>query len=133
MEAEAMGYIIGLIIAVVFGLLVAENAKSYDVNGALWGFLAFLLPIVFIPMYFLVRGERLSEPKVYAQEQNAYQQRTQKKEVNQVIKNKILTDTGDLKCPSCGNIILNANVDRSQPLVPCSVCDTKFVNVIYNK
>ena len=51
--------IIGVIIALVIAVLVAQDANARGMNGALWGVFTFLLCIVAIPVYLVVRKPRL--------------------------------------------------------------------------
>ncbi|MFH2070553.1 MAG: protein kinase [Elusimicrobiota bacterium] len=47
--------LIGIIIVVVVGVLVAQDAKKRGMSPWVWGIGVFLLCIVFLPIYFIVR------------------------------------------------------------------------------
>lgn len=46
---------VGLIIAGVVGVLIGRDAKSRGMSGAIWGICAFLMCIVTVPIYIVVR------------------------------------------------------------------------------
>ena len=50
-----MEFIIGLIIIVPVAYLIAQDANSRGMNGAGWGILVFLVCIVALPIYLIVR------------------------------------------------------------------------------
>jgi len=50
-----MEIIIGLIISAVVAVLIAKDAESRGMNGLGWGIFTFLLCIVAIPVYLVVR------------------------------------------------------------------------------
>ena len=52
---EGIGYIIGLIIAAIIGVIIAKDANSRGMNGAGWGIFVFLVCIVALPIYLIVR------------------------------------------------------------------------------
>ncbi|MCG6187699.1 hypothetical protein [Maribellus maritimus] len=51
--------VIGIIIAIIVGIVIAQDANKRGMNGTLWGVCVALLMIVFLPIYFIVR-----KPKV---------------------------------------------------------------------
>ena len=52
---EGIGYIFGLIIAVIIAVLIAKDANSRGMNGTLWGIFVFLVCIIALPVYLVVR------------------------------------------------------------------------------
>lgn len=50
-----MGILVGLAIAAVIGAIVAQDANKRGMNGAGWGFCTFLMCIVFLPLYLIMR------------------------------------------------------------------------------
>lgn len=50
-----MEVVIGLIIAAVVGVIIAKDANSRGMNGFGWGIFTFLICIVAIPIYLIVR------------------------------------------------------------------------------
>ena len=46
---------LGLIIALIVGILVGQDANKRGMNGLGWGLGVFLLMIVFLPIYLIVR------------------------------------------------------------------------------
>jgi len=52
---DGFGLIVGLIIAAIVGVLIAKDANSRGMNGAGWGIFVFLICIVALPLYLLVR------------------------------------------------------------------------------
>ena len=64
---EAAGFagaylVVGLIINAVVGVLIARDANSRGMNGLGWGIFTFLICIVALPVYLVVRKPR-EEPK----------------------------------------------------------------------
>ena len=55
MEPQLFGALIGLVIAGIVGYLIAQDANKRGMSGALWGIAVFLLCIVFLPIYLIVR------------------------------------------------------------------------------
>lgn len=53
--------IIGLIIAVIIGVLIGKDAASRGMSGVGWGIFTFLLCIIAVPIYLVVRRPRLDE------------------------------------------------------------------------
>jgi hypothetical protein len=51
----------GLAIAAAIGFWVATDAKKRGMNGVLWGVAVFLVCIVFLPIYLIVRKPLLPE------------------------------------------------------------------------
>lgn len=52
---EPFGTIIGLVIAGIVGYMISQDATKRGMSGALWGIAVFLLCIVFLPIYLVVR------------------------------------------------------------------------------
>ena len=52
---DGAGLIFGLIIAAIIGVLIAKDANSRGMNGAAWGIFTFLVCIVAVPIYLIVR------------------------------------------------------------------------------
>ena len=55
MDPSFFGTIIGLVIAGIVGYMIYQDANKRGMSGALWGIAVFLLCIVFLPIYLLVR------------------------------------------------------------------------------
>lgn len=47
--------LIGVIIAAAIAFWVYKDAETRGMNGILWGILTFLLCIVFLPVYLIIR------------------------------------------------------------------------------
>jgi len=47
--------VIGLIIAAAIAFWVYRDAESRGMSGILWGILTFLLCIIFLPVYLIIR------------------------------------------------------------------------------
>jgi len=60
LENKNVGYYIGLCIALIVGILVGQDASTRGMNAWGWGIGVFLLMIVFLPLYFILR-----KPKNY--------------------------------------------------------------------
>ncbi len=56
-----MGTIIGLIIALVIGIAIGNDASKRGMNSWGWGIGVFLLLIVFLPLYFILREPKIKE------------------------------------------------------------------------
>ena len=56
-----IGYLFGLIIAATVGVLIAKDANSRGMNGTGWGIFVFLVCIVALPTYLIVRKPVLEE------------------------------------------------------------------------
>jgi hypothetical protein len=56
-------FVIGLIIAAVIGVLIGRDASSRGMNGVGWGIFAFLICIIAVPIYLIVRRPRLDEQR----------------------------------------------------------------------
>lgn len=59
MEANLEAFI-GVIIAAVIGVLIGKDATSRGMNGLGWGIFTFLICIIAIPIYLIVRKDRIS-------------------------------------------------------------------------
>ena len=55
--------IFGLIIAAVIGFLIGRDAESRGMSGLGWGFFSFLICIIAVPIYLVVRKPRIDERK----------------------------------------------------------------------
>lgn len=51
--------VIAVVIAVVIALAVRNDAEKRNMNGFLWGLFTFLLMIVALPTYFIVRKPKI--------------------------------------------------------------------------
>lgn len=56
-----MEVIFGLAIAAVVGVLIAKDANERDMNGVGWGIFTFLICIIAVPIYLIVRKPRKGE------------------------------------------------------------------------
>jgi len=54
---EAVG---GLIIAAIIGVLIGKDAKERGMSGIGWGLFSFLICIVAVPIYLIVRKPRIA-------------------------------------------------------------------------
>lgn len=54
-----MEILIGLIIAAIVGVIIAKDASARGMSGVGWGLFTFLVCIVAIPIYLVVRRPRL--------------------------------------------------------------------------
>ena len=52
----------GFVIVVILAVVVAQDANKRGMSGVLWGIGVFLLCIVFLPLYFIVRKPLLVPP-----------------------------------------------------------------------
>jgi F0F1-type ATP synthase assembly protein I len=52
---DGFGFIVGLIVAAIIGVLIAKDANSRGMNGSGWGIFVFLICIVALPIYLIVR------------------------------------------------------------------------------
>ncbi len=52
---------LGLVIALIVGLIIGNDASSRGMNGFLWGLFVFLVCIVALPIYVIVRKPRLQD------------------------------------------------------------------------
>ena len=50
--------LIAICIAGIIGILVGDNARKYGMNPIGWGAFVFLIMIVGLPTYFIVRSRR---------------------------------------------------------------------------
>ena len=51
--------VLGLIIAAIVGILVGQDASKRGMNAWGWGIGVFLLMIVFLPLYFILRKPKI--------------------------------------------------------------------------
>jgi uncharacterized membrane protein len=51
--------ILGLLIALVVGIIVGQDASTRGMNAWGWGIGVFLLMIVFLPLYFILRKPKI--------------------------------------------------------------------------
>lgn len=56
-QMEAVG---GLIIAAIIGVLIGKDAKARGMSGIGWGLFSFLICIVAVPIYLIVRKPRIA-------------------------------------------------------------------------
>ncbi len=56
-----MEIIIGLVIAIVVGVIIGKDASARGMSGFGWGFFTFAFCIVALPSYLIVRRPRLDE------------------------------------------------------------------------
>tara|TARA_B100001094_G_scaffold269910_1_gene274461 strand:- start:728 stop:922 length:195 start_codon:yes stop_codon:yes gene_type:complete len=49
---------IGILIAAIVGVLVGRDAKKYRMNTWAWGIFVFLILIIGLPAYFIVRENK---------------------------------------------------------------------------
>jgi hypothetical protein len=47
--------LVGILIAAAIGFWVYKDARERGMNGVLWGILTFLICIIFLPIYLLIR------------------------------------------------------------------------------
>ena len=57
------GFFIGMVIAAVIGVLIGKDAQSRGMSGLGWGLATFLLCIIAVPVYLIVRKPRVDEGK----------------------------------------------------------------------
>jgi hypothetical protein len=50
----------GLVIAVIIGVLIGKDATARGMSGAGWGLFSFLICIVAVPIYLIVRKPRIA-------------------------------------------------------------------------
>lgn len=60
-EGMPLEIIIGLIIAAVVGIIIGKDASARGMSGAGWGIFTFLICIIAVPIYLIVRRPRLDE------------------------------------------------------------------------
>jgi hypothetical protein len=58
---ESLYSIVGLIVAAVIAVIIAKDANDRGMSGLGWGIFTFLICIVAIPVYLIVRKPRQSE------------------------------------------------------------------------
>ena len=56
-----MEFFLGLAIAAVIGFLIGQDAEARGMSGIGWGLFTFLLCIVAVPVYLIVRKPRRDE------------------------------------------------------------------------
>tara|TARA_B110000503_G_scaffold132718_1_gene208990 strand:- start:665 stop:838 length:174 start_codon:yes stop_codon:yes gene_type:complete len=52
---ESFGTLVSLVILVVIAVLIGRDASSRGMNGVGWGLFSFLICIVAVPIYLIVR------------------------------------------------------------------------------
>ena len=57
----AVEIIFGLILSAIVGFIIGKDASMRGMNGAGWGVFTFLICIIAIPIYLIVRRPRLDE------------------------------------------------------------------------
>jgi len=50
----------GLVIAVIIGVLIGKDATARGMSGISWGIFSFLICIVAVPIYLIVRKPRIA-------------------------------------------------------------------------
>lgn len=58
-----MEVLFGLVIAAIVGVLIGKDAASRGMSGVGWGLFSFLICIIAVPIYLVVRKPRLDEQK----------------------------------------------------------------------
>lgn len=58
-----MFQLFGLIVAIVIAVVIARDANQRGMSGLGWGIFTFLICIIAIPIYLVVRKPRLDEPR----------------------------------------------------------------------
>lgn len=58
-----MEVLFGLVIAAIVGVLIGKDAASRGMSGIGWGLFSFLICIIAVPIYLVVRKPRLDEQK----------------------------------------------------------------------
>lgn len=56
-----MEYFFGLIVAFIVAVLIARDAASRGMSGLAWGLFTFLICIVAVPVYLIVRKPRIDQ------------------------------------------------------------------------
>ncbi len=62
MESYETIRVVGLLIALVVAVICHRDAVSRGMNGLAWGLGIFLLMIVFLPLYLILRKPKLDAP-----------------------------------------------------------------------
>jgi hypothetical protein len=57
------GQIIGMLIALAIGIAVGNDASKRGMNAFWWGFGVFMLLIIFLPLYFILRKPKTTPPQ----------------------------------------------------------------------
>ena len=52
---DSTGLLIGFFIVTILAVAIGQDAEKRGMSGGLWGVMTFMLAIVAVPMYFLVR------------------------------------------------------------------------------
>ena len=52
---------IGIFIAALAGYFIGQDAKKRGMNPWVWGILVFLLLIIFLPIYFIIRKPKIHD------------------------------------------------------------------------
>jgi hypothetical protein len=60
---EGFSFVIGLVIAAVIGVLIGKDAESRGMSGIGWGIFSFLICVIAVPIYLVVRKPRVDEQK----------------------------------------------------------------------
>ena len=60
--------VIGIIIPLLAGILVGQDAAKRGMNAWGWGIGVFLLLILFLPLYFITRKPKLEEQSIGSDE-----------------------------------------------------------------
>ncbi|KPK82879.1 MAG: hypothetical protein AMS27_13685 [Bacteroides sp. SM23_62_1] len=57
-----MPSLIGILVALLVAILVGQDAKKRGMNAWVWGIGVFLVLIVFLPLYFILRKPKIENP-----------------------------------------------------------------------
>ncbi|MDP4142997.1 MAG: hypothetical protein Q8936_00745 [Bacillota bacterium] len=55
-----MSYLFGIIIALVVAIIIGKDASSRGMNAIGWGIFTFLICIITLPIYLIVRKPRIN-------------------------------------------------------------------------
>jgi hypothetical protein len=56
-----MEYALGLVVALIVAILIAKDASARGMSGFGWGVFTFLICIVAVPVYLIVRKPRIDQ------------------------------------------------------------------------
>jgi len=55
-----MEMLVGLVIAAIVGVLIGKDANARGMSGIGWGLFSFLICIIAVPIYLIVRKPRIA-------------------------------------------------------------------------
>ena len=55
--------LLGILIALLVAIAVGRDAKSRGMNEWLWGIFVFLILIIAVPVYFIMRKPKIENPE----------------------------------------------------------------------